>query len=152
MVMRAFALGSLALVLGVVGLARAADLAAKPEDIVAGRQAAFDLQQGVFGAMKATIDAGGSVKPLADGAKGLVSWGAAMPGMFPVGTETAHNTKARPEVWSDRAGFEKAAADFQAASVKLAALADADDKAGFADQFKATGATCGACHRQYRAR
>ena len=150
--MRLWIAGGLALVIGAAGLARAADLAATPDAIVAGRQAAFDLQQGVFSAMKATIDAGGSVKPLSDGAKGLVKWGTAMPGMFPAGTETAHNTKARPEVWSDRAGFEKAAADFEAASVKLAALADADDKAGFAEQFKATGATCGGCHRQFRAR
>ena len=150
--MRAWVIGGLVVAIGAAGLARAADLAAKPDDIVAGRQAAFDLQQGVFAAMKATIDAGGSVKPLADGAKGLVKWGTAMPGMFPVGTESAHDTKAKAEVWSDRAGFEKAAANFEAASVKLAALADADDKAGFADQFKATGATCGACHRQFRNR
>ena len=150
--MRAFVLGSLALGLGAVGFARAADLAVKPDAIIAGRQAAFDLQGGVFAAMKATVDAGGSVKPLTDGAKGLVSWGTALPGMFPVGTEGGHNTKAKPEVWSDSAGFAKAAADFEAAAVKLAALADADDKAGFADQFKATGATCGACHRQFRAR
>ena len=150
--MRAFILGGVAVALGAIGLARAADLAAKPDDIIAGRQAAFDLQQGVFAAMKATIDAGGPVKPLTDGAKGLVSWGAAIPGMFPVGTESGHDTKAKPEIWSDHAGFEKAAADFHAASVKLVALAEADDKAGFADQFKATGATCGACHRQFRAR
>ncbi len=150
--MRAFILGSLALAVGVVGLARAADLAATPDDIIAGRQAGFDLQQGVVAAMKATIDAGGSVKPLTDGAKGLASWGGAIPGMFPVGTEMGHNTKAKPEIWSDRADFEKAAANFQAASVKLAALAEADDKAGFAEQFKATGAACGACHRQFRAR
>ena len=150
--MRAFVFGSVALALSVVGLARAADLAVKPDDIIAGRQAAYDLQQGVFAAMKGTIDAGGSVKPLTDGAKGLVSWGAAIPGMFPVGTESGHNTKAKPEIWSDSAGFAKAAADFQAAATKLVALAEADDKAGFADQFKATGATCGACHRQFRAR
>ena len=69
-------------------MARAADLVVTPDDIVAGRQAAFDLQQGVFDAMKATIDAGGSVKPLTRGAKGMTNWGHAIPGMFPVGTET----------------------------------------------------------------
>ena len=150
--MRALVLGSFALAFGCVGLAQGADLAIKPDDIIAGRQAAFDLQQGMVGAMKATVEGGGSVKPLTDGAKGLVSWGIAMPGMFPVGTESGHNTKAKPEVWSDRAGFEKAATDFHAAAVKLVALAEADDKAGFADQFKAVGATCGGCHRQFRAR
>jgi cytochrome c556 len=137
---------------GVVGFANAADLAVKPDDIIAGRQAAYDLQGGVFAAMKATIDAGGSVKPLADGAKGLVSWGHAIPGMFPVGTESGHNTKAKPEIWSDRATFEKDAANFTADAEKLVTLAEADDKAGFAAQWKETGGTCGACHRAFRNR
>ena len=145
-------MGGLALVAGIAGMARAADLVVTPDEIVAGRQASFDLQQGVFSAMKAAVDAGGPVKPLTDGAKGLVSWGHAMPGMFPVGTEAAHNTKAKSEVWSDRAGFEKDAANFAAAAEKLVTLAEADDKAGFAAQWKETGGTCGACHRAYRNR
>ena len=150
--MKSLVVGTVALVLGVVGLARAADLVVKPDDIIAGRQAAFDLQQGVFSAMKGTIDAGGSVKPLVDGAKGLVSWGHAMPAMFPVGTEAGHNTKARPEIWSDRATFEKDAANLAAAADKLLTLAEADDKAGFAAAWKDAGGTCGACHRAFRAR
>ncbi len=150
--MKSVVITGLALVLGVVGLARAADLAIKPDDIITGRQAAFDLQQGVFSAMKGTIDAGGSVKPLVDGAKGLVSWGHAIPAMFPVGTESGHNTKAKPEIWSDQADFEKDAANLVAAADKLVTLAEADDKAGFAAQWKETGGTCGACHRAFRAR
>ena len=150
--MKSLVAGAVVLVVGVVGLAQAADLAVKPDDIITGRQAAFDLQQGVFSAMKGTIDAGGSVKPLVDGAKGLASWGHAIPAMFPVGTEAGHNTKAKPEIWSDRATFEKDAANLAAAADKLLTLAEADDKAGFAAQWKETGGTCGACHRAFRAR
>ena len=72
--------------------------------------------------------------------------------MFPDGTQTGRNTKAKAEIWSDRAGFEKAAANFYQAAEKLETLAEADDKAGFAEQFKVTAGACGACHRAYRER
>ena len=147
--MRIVVASGLALAIGMVGLARAAD---KPDDIIAGRQAGYDLMQGVVVAMKATVDSGGSVKPLTDGAKGIVSWSKAIPGLFPVGTETGHNTKAKPEIWSDNANFQKAAENLTTAADKLVTLAEADDKAGFAAQFKEMGGTCGACHRQFRAR
>ena len=151
--MRRMMLGGLAVAVGMVGLARAADgIALKPDDIIAARQAGFALQGAEATAMKAIVDSGGSVKPLADGAKALAKWGHVIPTMFPDGTQTGHDTKAKPEIWTDRAGFEKAAADYAAAADKLAALAEADDKAGFAAQYKETTAACGGCHRPYRAR
>ena len=151
--MRAMVMGGVVLAVGLVGMARAADQTAiKPDDVIAMRQAGFDLQGGVVAAMKATVEAGGSVKPLTDGAKGLSSWGHVIPAMFPDGTETGRNTKAKKEIWTDRAGFEKAAANFYTQAEKLVTLAEADDKAGFAAQFKETAGACGACHRAYRER
>ena len=141
---------AVALGLSVSGLAMAQG-ALKPTDIIAARQSAFDLQGGVAAAMKGTVDAGGDVKPLTAGAKGLVAWGKVIPTMFPTGTETGGNTKAKAEIWSDRAGFEKASANFVAAAEKLVALADAGDKDGFKTQFAAVGQACGGCHRPYRA-
>ena len=151
--MRAMALGCVALVVGLVGLARAADtITLKPDDIIAARQAGFDLQAGVATEMKAVVDSGGDVKPLTDGAKGLSHWGRIIPTMFPAGTENGHNTKAKPEIWSNTAGFQKAAENYTQAADKLAVLAEAGDKAGFAAQFKETAAACGACHRQFKSR
>ena len=147
--MKSVAFGALALAMALPGIAQAAD---KPDDIIAGRQAGFDLVQGILVAMKTTIDGGGSVKPLTDGAKGLVSWGHAIPGMFPPGTETGHSTKAKAEIWSDQATFDKDAANLATAAEKLTVLAEADDKAGFAAQFKEMGGACGACHRAFRER
>ena len=146
-------LGVAALVLGGSGfaLAQGGGVSLQPDEIIAGRQAAFDLQGGVMAAMKGAVESGQEVKPLAAGAKGILAWARAIPTMFPVGTERGHNTKAKPEVWSDRAGFEKAAANLATQAEKLAQLADANDKAGFATQFQATGQACGACHRPYRA-
>ncbi len=151
--MRKLLLGGVVLALGLSGMARAADTVTfKPDDVIAARQAGFDGVQGLVDAMKATVDAGGSVKPLAGGAKGMVSWGQVIPSLFPAGTESGHHTHAKAEIWSDTAGFQKAAADFVAAAQKLQTLAAADDKDVFAAQFKTLGGTCGACHRGYRAR
>ena len=123
-----------------------------PDQVIAARQAGMDLTSGNVAAMKAANEAKADVKPLTGSAKALASWGRAYPALFPDGTQTGHNTKAKPEIWSDRAGFEKAAADFVAAADKLAQLADANDKAGFATQYTAVTQTCGGCHRNYRAR
>jgi cytochrome c556 len=144
---------AVAAVVALAGVARAAGPVSVPSDeLIAGRQAGFDLMQGVVGSMKAAVDAGQPVKPLSAGAKGIVAWAKVIPTEFPVGTEAGHETKAKPEIWSDAAGFTKAAASLQEAAEKLVILADADDKAGFAAQFEAMGKTCGGCHRAYRAR
>ena len=124
----------------------------KAEEIIAARQAGFDLQAGVANAMKAAVEAKLDVKLMEDGAKGLAAWGRTIPTLFPEGTQTGGNTKALPAIWSDRAGFEKAAANFVEQADKLKALAAANDKEGFATQFKTTTEACGACHRPYRAR
>jgi len=145
-------------VAGLDGMAYAQTAPAGPgvllpaDTIIASRQAGYDLQAGVAASMKAMIDAGGDVKVLEDGAKGLSSWGHAIPALFPDGTQSGHNTKARAEIWSDRAGFEKAAEKFWTEADKLATLAAADDKAGFAAQYTTTTQACGACHRAYRVR
>ena len=148
----------LAAAAGLGGMALAQTLPSGPsvpfpaETLIAARQAGFDLQAGVAAGMKTVVDGGGDVKGLVDGAKGLSSWGHTIPAVFPDGTQSGHNTKARPEVWSDRAGFEKAAEKFWTEADKLATLADANDKAGFAAQYTTTTQACGACHRAYRVR
>jgi cytochrome c556 len=73
-----------------------------------------------------------------------------IPVLFPGGTETGHDTKAKPEIWSDRAGFEAAASKFSAAASKLVEAASSGDRAAFMEAFKATGAACGQCHRSYK--
>ena len=151
--MRHLGVGGLALAIGLIGAASSAgSIDVKPDDIIAARQAGYDLQAGVVAAMKAGGESGADVKQCDDGAKGLVSWGHVIPTLFPDGTQTGHDTKAKAEIWSDREGFEKAAANFTTAAEKLETLAAADDKAGFAAQFKETAGTCGACHRQFRNR
>ena len=148
---RIFAVLALAGAVG-VALPAVAQQAGSADAIIAGRQAAYDLMAGNGAAMKAAVDGGLAVKPYAAGAKGIAAWARAIPGMFPPGTDTGHNTKALPAIWSDRAGFEKDAAALATAADKLVVAANADDKAAFATAFKETSDACGACHHDYRAR
>ncbi len=121
-----------------------------PDQFVAVRKAVMDLQGGVMGAMKAAVDSKADVKPFVPGAKGLVASSHVIPMLFPAGTEKVGNTKAKPEIWSDQAGFTKAAAELTDTAQKLVQLADANDKDGFAAQFAVVGKACGSCHRTFR--
>jgi cytochrome c556 len=147
-----FCAGLLATAMMAGMLAPAARADAGSDAIITGRQAGYDLLSAHAGAFKRAVEGGEAVKPLADAAKAIGAWGRAIPGLFPPGTDTGHNTKALPAVWSDRAGFEKSAAALVAASDKLVIAANADDKAAFADGFKEMSAACGACHKTYRAK
>lgn len=122
------------------------------DQVVATRKAGMNLQAGNLIAMKQAVEAGTDVKPLVGSAKSLAGWGRVIPTVFPAGTEAAGATKARPEIWSDRAGFERAAANLVTQADKLMQLADANDKPGFAAQYTATTQACGGCHRNFQVR
>jgi cytochrome c556 len=59
-------------------------------------------------------------------------------------------TDAKPEIWSDWAGFEQAIADFEAAANTLAAAAASGDGAAIGPAVKGLGKTCGGCHDSFR--
>jgi cytochrome c556 len=66
--------------------------------------------------------------------------------LFPPGSDEGE-TKARPEIWSDRAGFDKTMKDAQAAAK---VLQDVKDEAGFRPALGSLGQRCKACHDKYR--
>jgi cytochrome c556 len=74
--------------------------------------------------------------------KELVKW-------FPEGSG-GETTRAKPEVWTDWAGFEKAAMNFQDTAPKLVEAAKTGDKAQIGAALGAVGKTCGGCHDSYR--
>jgi cytochrome c556 len=74
-----------------------------------------------------------------------------LPTLFPEGTgPDVVDTDARPEIWTDRKGFEEKAKAFQDAAAKFVEVADGGDKAAIAAQFKQVGMSCGGCHDNYR--
>jgi cytochrome c556 len=143
-----------AAVLGVSGIAWAqgGTVSFTPDQVIAARQAGYDLMYGDVGGMKAAAENNLNVKDSKDAADAVVSWSRVIPTLFPDGTQQGHDTKAKPNIWSDRAGFEKDAANLTDQATRLAQLADAGDKAGFAKQLKATAGACKTCHDTYKAR
>lgn len=71
--------------------------------------------------------------------------------MFPKGTGLG-NTKAKSAIWGNWSKFESAVQDFERESAKLAKVAESGGMEALAKQVRATGKTCGGCHRNFRKR
>tara|TARA_R110002049_G_scaffold101501_1_gene246184 strand:- start:948 stop:1469 length:522 start_codon:yes stop_codon:yes gene_type:complete len=78
---------------------------------------------------------------------------ATMADWFPEGSGPASGVKtdALPVIWESKADFDSKMADFKAAAATLDTAAQGGDIAAITEAFKATGATCKACHQTYRA-
>jgi cytochrome c556 len=70
-------------------------------------------------------------------------------GLFPEGTETGGGTEAKSTIWSDRAGFEQALADFSQA-VDAGIAADPQSVEQLKPVLGSIGKTCKGCHDGYR--
>ncbi len=71
-------------------------------------------------------------------------------GLFPPGSDKG-DTKAPENVWTDRAGFEAAAASFEK-SVAEGVANGATDEASFKTAFAAAGEGCRSCHQTFKMR
>jgi cytochrome c556 len=121
-----------------------------PQQIVAARQAALHLSGATMGSIKAAIDRGADVTIQAYAARGVARWARVLPTLFPDSTRGITPSRARPEIWDNRADFEAKAAAYAAAATRLVEIAQSGDRAAFAAQFDATRATCQACHELYQ--
>lgn len=125
---------------------------AQAPNLIEIRQTGMDLAAGDFAGINALIAAKGDIKPAEPRAKAIARWAGVVPTLFPKGTETGGNTKAKAEVFSDPAGFQKAAMNLGTAATKLAETLKGGDLEMAAVDAKALGAACGACHNDYRAK
>ena len=81
-----------------------------PEGFVKARVEKMGRGGDEIGVMMETLDSEGDLRALAPRIERLVQWSEELPTLFPEGSVTAAS-EARPEVWSDRAGFLAAAAE-----------------------------------------
>jgi cytochrome c556 len=74
------------------------------------------------------------------------------PNWFPKGSgrESGVKTGAKPEIWSDPAGFAAAVQRLQGETAKLQQIAAAGDPDGLKAQVRATGGACKNCHDKFR--
>jgi cytochrome c556 len=75
---------------------------------------------------------------------------AAVRTLFPKGS-TSMESRAKPEIWSDMAGFEAALNKADDAAKAVAAAGEANDEAAFKAAFGTLGKACGGCHEKFRA-
>ena len=120
-----------------------------PAQLVAARQAGMDMSATSLNLIKGGSANGMPLKSLSFAAKGLANWAQAMPALFAETTRTA-TSRARPEVWTNKADFAAKAAAFGDATKALAAAAAAEDQAAFASALASTGAACKGCHDSYQ--
>jgi len=122
---------------------------AKPADAIKYRQSALALMGSHFGRMQPVIK--GQAPYDAEQIKAnvqILNTLAALPwAAFGPGTEGGD---ARPEVWSDAAGFQQKRERFAENMTKLTAAADSGDLDKLRAAFGDVGASCKACHDSYR--
>jgi cytochrome c556 len=123
-------------------------------DAIIARQASLDMSSITFRSMVDAMKAGGEAKSQGYPAAALAKWAKALPRMFPPGTgqgETSVSAQALLVIWRDRAGFDRAAANYVDATAQLTALAAANDTPGFSRQLEKVDQACGSCHARYKA-
>lgn len=103
-----------------------------------------DAMKGVGGALKAIGDGNGDAVEHAKKANMLMS---GMLEMFPEGSA---EYRAKANIWTDWAGFEKSMNESVAASEKLVAAAMTGDRSATLGALGAMGKTCKSCHEEYR--
>lgn len=120
-------------------------------DVIAQRRAGLKRMNDHMTAMKVIADARGNPTPALAQVDDMIAFYRTLPSLFPAGSGTG-DTKARPEIWTDNATFQKLAADILPALANLRTAAAAGDGAAFAEAYRAVGPNCGNCHRPFRAR
>jgi len=142
---------ALATVLSVSVTAPAQAQFAKPETAIKYRQSALTLLASHFGRMDGVVkgQAPYDVEAIKQNVA-IISMLAQLPwAAFGDGTEGGG---ARPEVWSKREGFEAAQVRLTGAVAELSAAADTGDLDKLREAFGKVGASCKACHDNYRKR
>jgi cytochrome c556 len=129
------------------------EAAPSDEQIVRARRAAMYMAAAVLGCMEGAADRGAKADTQKFEAGGLDLWARALPAMFTPGTGSdvqRLKSHARPEIWTQRAAFDKSAGELTAGTSKLKDLASGCDTAGFKSQIRVVVALCESCHEDFR--
>jgi len=124
---------------------------AKPEDAIKYRKAALTVMAAHFGRVAAM--ANGRIPFDANVAASNAATAEMMSKLPWAGFGEATDkgdTKARPEIWSDKAKFTAASEKMQGEMTKLAMVAKGGNLDAIKAQVGATGGSCKACHDDFR--
>jgi cytochrome c556 len=134
---------AVALTLAASGAAWADDL-----DVVALRKTGMALNNGTYTELENLMATKTDMRRIGYFASVLQRWGNLIPELFPPGSDK-EPTRAKAEIWSDPAGFKKAAQTFADTAGSLAAAAKAGDAAAASAAFEKLDQACDDCHKSY---
>lgn len=142
---------AMAALAGLVTALPAAAQFAKPEDAIKYRKAAMTMMGAHFGRVSAMANGRISfdAKAAADNAEIATMLSKLPYAGFGDGTDKG-DTRAKPEIWSERDKFNAAASKMQDEMVKLNAAAKSGDMATLKTAAGGVGQACKACHDTYR--
>jgi cytochrome c556 len=122
----------------------------KVEPAIKYRQNVMSAMGGLTGTAIGQLRDGFSYGPdLKAVAAALEALSADIPALFPPGTDFGE-TKAKPEVWSERKAFEDAASKAKDEIAAFAKAVDGGDRRAMLAAFKEVGDTCKGCHQDFR--
>lgn len=139
-----------------LSLAATASAQVKPEDQIKYRKAAYSFASWNMGKIKANLEGtfnAVQVKAAANAIAAVANSG--IGALFGPGTEKAvgeQKTTVKPELFQKGAEVARLASNFAAASNELAKAADTNDAAAVKAAFGKVGATCKACHDDFKSR
>jgi cytochrome c556 len=136
-----------------IAFAGGAIAAGAPADTIKARQQALKDTGAAFKTIRDQMKSGSpDAAAIKTAAQTIKKTSVAMVDWFPkgTGTEAGVKTAAKPEIWSDAAGFETARKNFVEQADKFAALADAGDMAAVGGGIRPLGMACGGCHDKFR--
>ena len=127
---------------------------AKPEDIIKYRQSVYTVMGWNFGGLVPVIR---GEKPydkeaFAKSATIVAQMAPLAMDGFAAGSDKGAPTKAKAEIWTKTADFKEKMDKMTAETAKLALVARSGTFDEIKKQFGATGATCKACHDEYKAK
>jgi len=142
-----------ALICVATGAIGALAYAASPVDTIKERQDGLKSMGKIFKAMTDQMRAG-SVDPatVKEAAATIQKTAGAMDKWFPKGSgaEAGVKTAAKPEIWSDSAGFNDARQKLVDAAGKFSDIANGGDMSAVGGGVRGLGMACKGCHDKYR--
>lgn len=128
----------------------------KPEDAIKYRQAGYAFMGWNMGRIKANIDGAYNKEEVVKAANAIQAIAnSGMGALYLPGTDKGtgfHETKVKPELFTEGAKVGKVAGDFTTAANELAKVAATGDAAAVKAAFGKLGGTCKACHDDFRAK
>lgn len=146
---------SLVAIAGIVTAATAqVVVSGSPADMIHARQANYkQMGAAMKGINEQLHSAAPSLPVIRQGSHLIATYAVQLLRWFPPGTgpEAGVRTRARPEIWTDGAGFRRAGAGLLIAAQNLDAAAQRGDLDAVRAAVPQLGRACGACHDDYRA-